>query len=253
MQQKSRVVSVLLAMALAIAAVPTGTAFAVDDLTPPVVSSVAVSPNPAAIGNLVTVTATVDDTLTGGSNIVAAAFSVDGGAYAPMTASDGAFNSPIESVTGSFSASALGSSHICVQGTDAAGWVSEVVCAELTIQSQIVFEGFSPPIKSGNNYVRAGRAIPLKFTLETPDGTPISDLATYEGIYSYEVDCDTLVGDPATAVQESGPGSTALGVRLNGQWIGLWKTPKSYADSCRLMYVLFSDGSMSPEVLFRFR
>jgi hypothetical protein len=102
------------------------------------------------------------------------------------------------------------------------------------------------------NFVKAGRTIPVKFSLEDPDGAPISMLTTFAGLYTYEVDCESLVGEPATAVQESSPGNAAVRA-LSGEWIALWKTPKSYADSCRLMFVLFNDGSTSPEALFRFR
>ncbi|MEW5941520.1 MAG: PxKF domain-containing protein [Chloroflexota bacterium] len=38
-----------------------------------------------------------------------------------------------------------------------------------------------------------------------------------------------------------------------GVWIFNWKTDKSYAGTCRNLFILFSDGSMSPEVTFQFR
>jgi hypothetical protein len=223
-----------------------------QDTQAPVVSAVAGAPNPAALGDAITVTATVDDAAPGGSNIQSAEFSVNGGAFAALAASDGAFDSPTENVTGSFNVEALGAYEICVRGTDAAGNVSTQACASITAESQIEFEGFYPPVKMQENFVKAGRTIPVKFSLEDPDGAPISMLTTFAGLYSYEVDCESLVGEPATAVQESSPGNAAVRA-LSGEWIALWKTPKSYADSCRLMFVLFNDGSTSPEALFRFR
>ena len=253
MQQKPRAFSMLVAVALAIAAVPTASAFAAEDAQPPVVSDVAASPSPAAVSDEVTVTATVDDSLTGGSNILSAAVSVNGAAYTPLDAVDGAFDSPTEAVTGSFTIGQLGVSTICVQGTDSADLVSAPVCIDLTAESAIVFEGFFPPVKMDGDFVKAGRTIPLKWTLSQRDGSPISDLATFVGVFSYEVDCGALAGEPLTAVQEAGPGNAEVRARLNGDWTALWKTPKSYGDSCRKMYVLFSDGSTSPEVLFRFR
>lgn len=253
MQQKRKVLSVMLAAALAIAAVPTVSAFAQADLQLPVVSSVAASPNPAQVGDLVTVTANVNDALTGGSNIQSAEFSVNGGTYAALAAVDGAFDSPTEAVTGTFTTNEVGDVQICVKGTDAAGLVSTPVCADFSTESQIVFEGFFPPIEKNNKFLRAGRTIPVKFTLSMPDGSPITDPAVFGGIFSYEVDCQSQVGDVATAVQEVGPGKAAVRVTPDGEWIALWKTPSSYAGSCRLMYVAFSDGSTSPEVVFRFR
>jgi phosphohistidine swiveling domain-containing protein len=231
---------------------PVCTEVVAQETQAPVVTAVAGAPNPAALGDAVTVTATVDDAATGGSNIQSAEFSVNGGTFAALAAFDGAFDSPTENVTGSFNIEALGAHEICVKGTDAAGNVSTEACATITAESQIEFEGFYPPVKMPENFVKAGRTIPVKFSLEDLDGAPISMLTTFAGLYSYEVDCESLAGEPATAVQESSPGNAAVRA-FAGDWIALWKTPKSYADSCRVMYVLFNDGSTSPEVLFRFR
>lgn len=255
MQQKPRALSVMLALALALAALPIAGAAAAPlaaDTVGPVVSAVAGAPNPAALGDAITVTATVDDAATGGSNIQSAEFTVNGGAFAALTATDGAFDSPTEAVTGSFNVTALGGYEICVKGTDAAGNVSTDVCTTITAKSQIGFQGFYPPVKMQDNFVKAGRTIPVKFTLQDPQGAPINMLTTFAGLYSYEVDCQSLAGEAATAVQETSPGNAAVRAQA-GQWVALWKTPKTYADSCRMMYVLFNDGSTSPEVLFRFR
>ena len=85
------------------------------------------------------------------------------------------------------------------------------------------------------------------------DGSPVSDPAAIAGIYTYAVDCTTLVGDPASAVLEKGPGNSGLKYQGAGKWHFNWKTPKSYAASCHMMYVLLGDGAMSPEVMFTFK
>jgi hypothetical protein len=100
---------------------PVCTEIVAQDTQAPVVSAVAGTPNPAALGDAITVTATVDDAATGGLNIQSAEFNVNGGAFAALAASDGAFDSPTEGVTGSFNIEALGAYEICVKGTDAAG------------------------------------------------------------------------------------------------------------------------------------
>ncbi len=257
MPKKSRRLMNLLLVVTVIAVLPTASAFALDDTLGPVTSAVAVAPNPAPLNSTVTVTATVDDTTTGGSNIASAEFSVNGGAFAPMTAADGAFDSPTEAVTATFTVDTAGTNTVCVQGTDAVGNVGAPVCAEFTTASLYTFNGFRPSIKpEAANYARAGRTVPVKWRLTlTADGTPVSDRTVILGVFSYAVDCTSLTGDPTTAVQEKSPGKGKAGLRYLGfgRWRFNWKTPRAYAGTCRMMYVSFSDGTTSPTVLFHFR
>jgi hypothetical protein len=101
-----------------------------SDIEGPITSAVLASPNPAAINSPVTVTANVDDTTTGGSNIASAEYSLDdGGPWNPMAASDGVFDEISENVTVSFNAAPeAGIYDLCVRGTDAAGNVGEKEC-----------------------------------------------------------------------------------------------------------------------------
>jgi hypothetical protein len=245
---------VLLALALAVAALPTGSAFAIGDIQGPITSTVAVTPNPATLNTTVTVTATVDDMTTGNSNIQSAEFSVNGGTWTAMTASDGAFDTATEGVTGSFTATLQGANQVCVQGTDAFGNVGTATCADLTVQSIYTFRGFFPPIRMTGNNPKAGRNIPVKWKLTmTADGSPVTDRTSFVAVESYSVECTTRAGDPSTAVVEKSPGKAGLHRLGAGRWIFNWKTPKSYRGSCRMMFVLFSDGSMSPSVFFKFR
>lgn len=245
----------LMISALVLAAVPTGNVLAADDTVGPITSAVATSPNPAVINSTVTVTATVDDTTTGGSNIQSAEFSVNGGAFSALSATDGAFDSVMENVTGSFTITEAGDNQVCVRGTDAAGNVGDSVCITMTGQYEFTFSGFRPPIRMNrDNYAAAPRTLPVKWRLtRTSDGTPISDPSSFVALKSYQVDCTTLEGDPATAVVEKGPGKAGLQYLGNGNWMFRWKTSKDYRQTCRMMFVEFSDGQTSPEVLFRFR
>jgi len=93
----------------------------------PVTSHVMADPNPAPVGVAIALTATIDDTETGGSNIASAEYSLDGGAnWEPMDAADGAFDSPVEHVIatiGPFDEPTV--IEILVRGTDAAGNTGE--------------------------------------------------------------------------------------------------------------------------------
>jgi len=252
MKRLNKFSSLSLIVALALAALPTVTAFA--DALGPVTSAVAVAPNPVTVGSSATVTATVDDTTTDGSTIASADYSLDGGAtWTAMTASDGAFDSVTEAVTATFTASTVGTGNVCVHGTDSVGNVGADVCASFTVQSIYTFRGFLPPVRATNN-AQAGRNVPLKWFLTlTATGAPVSDKTSFVAVMTYSVDCTTLVGDSSTAVVEKGPGKSGLKYQGNGRWMFNWKTSKSYAGTCRMMFVEFSDGSTSPEVLYIFR
>jgi hypothetical protein len=245
----------LMAVALILSAIPTGNVLADTDTLGPIASAVAVAPNPASINTSVTVTASVDDTTTGASNLQSAEFNVNGGDWSTMSASDGAFDSAVENVTATFTVTQTGDNQVCVRGTDVAGNVGESVCATLTSQNQYTFSGFRRPIRmEQDNRANARRNIPVKWKLTLTDGvTPVSDPASFVALKSYAVDCTTLVGDPATAVTEKGPGRTGLRYLGAGNWLFNWKTSRSYRHTCRLMFIQFSDGQMSPTVLFRFR
>lgn len=253
MKYIARAFSALLVAALAVAVLPAANAFAVADTTPPTVTNVLAVPNPAPLLAVVTVTANVED-IPAESAIVAAELTVNGGAATPMTPVDGTWDQFSEDVTGTFVASTAGTYDVCVRGKDDAGNWSLPVCTSFTAASVYTFTGFRPPIRNAGMGVKAGRTLPVKFRLTmASSGAPVGDASAIIGVMSYAVDCTTLTGDATTAVAENGPGHTRLRSLGRGNWIFNWKTPKSYKGTCRLMFVSFADGSMSPTVLFRFR
>jgi hypothetical protein len=102
--------------------------------TPPIVSNVLANPNPAAVNATTTLTADVSDVTTGGSNIASAQYSLNGGTWTAMTASDGAFDEPSESVTAAVTSPATPAIYsLCVHGTDAQGSASADVCTTLVV------------------------------------------------------------------------------------------------------------------------
>jgi subtilisin family serine protease len=111
-----------------------------DDTTGPITSGVLADPNPASGAASVTLTADIDDSTTGSSNIAQAEYfvgTVDAdGTGTAMNAADGAFNSPTEDVTAAIDVSgwSAGSYTLYVHGRDAAGnWgVTELVVLAVT-------------------------------------------------------------------------------------------------------------------------
>lgn len=225
------------------------------DTEGPVTSAVTIKPDPATVNDPVTVAAAVDDSAIGGSNIQSAEVSLNGGDWTALDASDGAFDSVAENVTGAVVVTQPGDNEVCVRGTDAAGNVGEASCVTFSAQYAFAFDGFFPPVRMGqDNRANAPQAIPVKWRLTlTQDGSAVSDPASFIALESYAVDCATLAGDPSTAVVEGGPGKSGLQYLGDGNWLFNWKTSKAYGGTCRMVFVLFSDGQMSPAVLFRFR
>ena len=89
----------------------------------PITTNVTANPNPAVVSSSVTITANVDDTTTGGSNIASAEYKLnDDVTWVPLRASNSAFDEVSEDVTGSFTApSTPGVHYLHVRGTDTAG------------------------------------------------------------------------------------------------------------------------------------
>lgn len=221
----------------------------------PIIANVVVSPNPAVLNMVITVTATVDDSTTGNTVIQSADFNVNGGPWTAMTASDGVFDTATEIVTGSFPAISIGTYKVCVRGMDLEGKTGKHACTMLTVQSVYTFKGFKPPVSMGKiNKTNAPRTIPLKWNLTlTADGSWVSDPASFVAVKSYAVDCTTLIGDSSTAVEEFSPGRNRLTYTDGGNWKFNWKTVKAYRHTCRMVFVLFNDGAMSPQVVVGFK
>src|SRR5438876_11581970 len=104
------------------------------DVQAPVVADVASSPANPVAGSPFDLTAVVNDVATGGSNIAAATYAIDGGPPVAMVAQDGAFNQPTEAVLAHVPPFAAGGSHtFCVTGRDAAGNVSSPSCITVVV------------------------------------------------------------------------------------------------------------------------
>jgi len=219
----------------------------------PVTSSVATDPIPALLNGLVTVTANVSDVTTGNNNVASAEYSLNGDSYQPMSATDLNFDSPNEDVETSFYATTLGTNEVCVRGTDALDNVGAAACQTFLVTYK--FAGFFPPIDNlpEVNTVKAGQAVPAKWLLTDANDVPISDPASFDSLQSYATDCTDFSGDPLDALEEVAAGASGLQYLGDGYWQFNWKTPKTYADTCRVMVVEFNSGALSPAAKFKFK
>lgn len=222
------------------------------DAIGPSVSAVTVFPMPVLLNGAATVTATVDDSDHGNSNIQSAQYSLNGGAWLEMEANDG-FDSPTERVSAAFAAPPLGISEVCVRGRDALGNVSSApTCQKFVVSYHI--DGFSDPIDNEQvSSVKAGQTVPAKWRLTDANGMPIEDPQSFVRLASYVADCDDFAGDSTLALDEEAPGSSGLQYLGDGYWQFNWKVPKAYAgpSSCRVVFVEFK-GSATLGAKFRF-
>ena len=90
-------------------------------------------PNLTSPNTPVNLTATVDDTTTGGSNIASAEYNLDGGAWTAMAATDGAFDTSFEQVEATLTLAQPGVHTLCVRGTDAFSNTSPGECTTVTV------------------------------------------------------------------------------------------------------------------------
>jgi Tol biopolymer transport system component len=113
------------------------------------------------------------------------------------------------------------------------------------------FEGFFAPVDIGGvfNQVKAGKAVPLKWRLTRADGSPISNLAS-ASIYVTSLDCS--LATTIDLLEETAAGGSGLQNLGNGYYQLNWKTPTSYARSCKTLHLDLGKGINTQPALFRF-
>jgi hypothetical protein len=213
------------------------------------------SPNPSAAGQTVTFTATVTSSagpVTTGSVTFREGSTVLAGPIALGP-----------SGTAVFTSAALGTSdHTIVAdyaaATDFAASTGSVAHTVSAATTYYTFTGFFAPIDMPSdgvtvwNTANAGQAIPVKWQI-TIGGVAVSDPGSFQGVFSYSVSCSTGAGSIETAIEEYATGNSTLTYNGDGNWQYNWKTAKSYAKTCRVMFVKFNDGTNSPLAYFKFK
>jgi len=185
------------------------------DVQLPVVTGVATSPVNPLTGTPFDLTAVVSDTFTGGSNIVAASYTVDSGPPVAMFAQDGAFDQQNEAVRAHVPAFAnAGSHHFCVTGRDAAGNVSAASCIDVSIAASAIFVS-----KSGNDLNPGTMAAP-KLTITAgllrAESLGVARVNVAQGIYPEKIELEngiSLYGgyDPSTWARFAAVHNTTIG------------------------------------------
>jgi hypothetical protein len=119
-----------------------------------------------------------------------------------------------------------------------------------TVQVGYDFVGFSAPVSNATtNVAKAGRTIPLKWRLLDADGVPVTHLASAALSTADLTPCDLGTTGDAEVETSGGSGLQNLG---DGFYQFNWKTPKSYASSCKMLSLDLGDGAQHT-ALFQFR
>ena len=142
--------------------------------------------------------------------------------------------------------STVGAFTVRVRATDAGGLTA---VAPATVNVVFNWTGFFAPIDNDDvNEARAGRAVPVKFSLGGDQGTVV--FAPGFPV-SLEVDCTT--GAALSSSPTANPGASGLTFdAASGQYVYVWKTDASWSGTCRRLVVRLIDGTMH-EATFRFR
>jgi hypothetical protein len=174
-----------------------GSANADIEAAGPPTSNVVATPNPAEQGASVAVTADVDDSSTGGSAIMSAEFSLDGGmTWSPAAPDDGDFDEVAEGVNASFTAPATpGIYDLCVRGTDENGNIGDPTC--------IMFVVYDPAagFVTGGGFIDSGAGATLPISAVWDQG--------FEGDDGGWLDNDDLAGYGYLSRVPSGSGGIA--------------------------------------------
>jgi hypothetical protein len=111
------------------------------------------------------------------------------------------------------------------------------------------FSGFAAPIDNQPqvNVAKAGQTIPVKWRLTDANGVGISDPTSFVGLTSA---LGAGCSGAADGV-ETYSGASGLQYLGDGNWQFNWKTPKSYAGSCRQLTLTLVDGAHVADFQFK--
>ena len=160
---------------------------------------------------------------------------------------NGSFESPGQNVNfSSAGITAPATRTVWVQVTDAFGFST---VDDATVSVLYHFNGFFQPVDNlpMANTVKAGQAIPVKFSLNGNHGLNI--FATGYPKIEFLL-CATSLSDAVETTVTAGNSGLSYG-SASDQYTYVWKTDKAWTDKCALLRVMFNDGT-TQSALFKF-
>ncbi len=170
------------------------------------------------------------------------------GASVSATVADGVSGPEAVTVAGPADTSSVGAKSVSLTGRDQAGNATTISCPYFVAY---VFAGFAQPVDNSGvvNVVKAGRAIPLRWRLTDASGQPVTNLAT-AGISVQGLSC--AAGTTEDLVEETTSGGSGLQNLGDGNYQLNWKSPTSYAGSCKTLRLDLGEGIFRT-ALFHFK
>ena len=161
--------------------------------------------------------------------------------YPSVTATDGCAGSlPVNSSPASGSTFPVGTTTVNASADDGNGHTAS---CSFTVTVQYSFTGFFSPVANPPvfNVVKAGGAVPVKFSLSGNKGLNIFAAGSPS---SGPVACNSS-DDASVLVDTITAGGSSLSYdSLNDQYVYVWKTDPSWAGTCRQLIVTLNDGSV---------
>ncbi len=139
----------------------------------------------------------------------------------------------------------------CSGALDNASNAAEPVSVQYNVT--FLFTGFSSPVDNPSvmNIAKAGQTIPLKFRITDANGNPITNLT---GVTVTAVSLSCSAGTTTDLIEEYAAGNSGLQNLGNGYYQWNWKTPTTYANSCKTMKLNLGEGAGYEHIaLFQFR
>jgi hypothetical protein len=232
----------------------------IDDHAP-VVVGVSADPQQVFLHATPTLLANVSDVDWGNSPIQSAHYYLDGHGPFAMAPEDGTLDSAAEMMVAVLPPlTTVGFYTVCVQARDAKGNQNGLTSEEnngsnpcTVVYVDYAMEGFYAPLSNETvNVVKPGQTVPVKWRLVDTHGAPVSDPASFEGLYSYQINCSTVSGKIIDVVEEEAAGGAGLQYLGDGSWQFNWKTAKTYDGTCRTMFIAWNSTFISPQVDFKF-
>jgi hypothetical protein len=112
---------------------------------------------------------------------------------------------------------------------------------DVTIDVAYKFTGFFQPVDNlpTLNSANSGQAIPLKWRITDVNGNPVTNLASVN-MTAASFAC--ALGATPDQLEEYAAGNSGLLNQGNGYYQFNWKTPKTYAQSCKTMKLDLGEG-----------
>jgi hypothetical protein len=113
------------------------------------------------------------------------------------------------------------------------------------------FRGFSSPVDNPTilNVVKAGQAVPFKWRLVHADGTPVTNLSSAK-LTASSLSCS--LGSTPDLLEEVAAGASGLQNLGNGYYQLNWRSPNTYAGSCKALHLDLGEG-VTRDAYFQFK